>query len=895
MLFTFALAACYESDPVKSLALSPDGSRAASVTAGGVLNILDLRTPGTPIVQYSNQVKGSVGWSPESRQLAFVEQFPRQPAGLWAIDPALQRPNAALLSDVSWKSDPGWLSDGRIVFRSDRGEDQVSVWALDPVAHRIEKLLAAETDITRLWAAPGGDSLVYQTTGPDGANLWLWRPGAKPFQMTSGQRHYSPADQMVSIPADGRGVAFVARGEREPRVFWFDARKMAVRDELVLERVPDGIAALTKGRVAVAMGTDLRIWRPGHPLLHRNLIVSRFEGLPLALPQRQSDGGVTLVVNQSILLSARNAGRLERGVMHVDGIEEMLLLARARVEAGNPDAARSLLDRLWKDTADSSKRYMIAVARGRLERSQQHWGAAQSWLTRAIEIVAPGSPEAQAAELERLCVGAFDQHSSSQLAAGLKDLDAAAASTELARWLAAGKGNSRLKIWLAVGGDVRAERDERAAAGLEMISRDDGWTSHSLAGLQLLLDGEFEPLLEATHQRQTDRMNKLLLEPSMQLALMRALESKNEGGPSHEELSQTILMQMVRRGDTAGARRFVQNDLSRPTPLNGYPAIFSQFVGLDETEPQTYRVVRDVLLAPDVADRLYGRLEDPRERLLMRMSQVKSALIDARAVPAQGWLRDCQSILNQLPVEENGDNLQELARQLFLLDLFEAKLNEQRGRWNEALVSYKRALELIGRIPNEWDALSYEIAASVGLIEMGRGDADLLASFVRLLRSVGDPVLSPIRQPAAIMTALENFDQFERSAGGEAWIRPWIAYGRGLCYSQLDWPAQALYHLTIARRLNPPPALMQRILLEESAVRDGIGQHAMAARLLEGIVRSRVAEPVRAGAMLAQLQAETASGAQIAPLDRAGKLIQKYGLEPRWRRWLWNQLGGDAI
>lgn len=894
LVFFASASIAAEPDTIEHLALSPDGRRAASVSVSGVLNLLDLRAAASPIVQFSNQVKGPVGWSPDSRRLAMIEQYPKRPAALWIIDPAEQRPKAPMLTDVSWKSDPGWLSDGRVVFCGDNGEDQVGVWAYDPVAHRLEKLVDAGTDVTRLWTAPSGKSLIYQTAGADGANLWLWRPGGKPFQLTSNQRRFNPAAQSVAFPGNERGAAFVARGEREARAFWFDARKMKVRDQLMLPSLPSGLAALSEGRVAVTLGSDLQVWRPGHPILHSKLYTSRFEGLALGLPRGGPDGGITLVLNKTLLLTAPNPARLDRSSIHVNNLDDMLATVKARAQAGNPDAARKSLDRLWADTADMDKRYWIAVTRAGIERARQRWDETRLWLTRAIDSVPTGSPEAIAAELERLAIGAFDQHSPAQLDAGLQKLRHHAAVSELAQWLSTGSGNTRLKIWLAVAGDYRAGRDGATAAGLDIISRDDGWTSHSLAGLQLLLDGEFEPLLTAEHERQTDRMSRLLGEPNTQLALMRALVSNNSGGPSHEELSQIILAQMARRDDINGARRFVQNDLSRPMPLNGYPTLFSQFLGMDEVEAQTYRVVKDVLLSNDIADRLYGKLAEPRERLLMRMSQVKAALIDGRPDPAQGFLRDCQSIIRQIPIDENGDNLQDLARQLFLLDLFEAKLNEQRGRWDAALVSYGRALELIGRIPNEWDALSYEITAAMGLIQAGRKDPDLLGSYVRVLRGLGDPLINPQCQPAAIMAALDNIDQIERTAAGDVWIRPWLAYGRGLCYSQLDWPAQSLFYLSVARRLEPPPALMQRILLEESAVRDGLGQHAMSARLLERILKLKVPEPVRAGAMLAQIQAESASGARIVPLDRAGQLIRANNLEPRWRRWLWTQLGGET-
>ncbi len=892
-LLFFALAAhAAAPDPIEHLALAPDGSRAAAVSASGILSLFDLQAAESPIIQCSNQVRGPAGWSPDSRRLAIVEQYPQQPSALWVIDPAEKRSKAPLLADVSWKSDPGWLSDGRIVFRGDNGEDQIGIWAYDPVAHRLAKLLDAGGDVARLWTAPDGKSLIYQTAGADGANLWLWRPGETSVRLTGDQRRFNPAAQWVAFAGDGRGAAFVARGERGASAFWFDAQKMKVRDEQSLSAPATGLAALSRGRVAVALGPDLQVWRPGRPIFHSKLYTARFEGLWLGLPQSGPDDGLTLVLNKTLLLSVRNPARLDRSSVHVKNLDDMLAMIEACARTGNPDAARKTLDRLWADTVDMGKRYRIAVAHARIERAQQRWEDARLWLTRAIDSVPTGSPEAIAAELERLAVGAFDQHSTELLAAGLPKLRHHAAASELAQWLAAGSGNTRLKIWLAVAGDYRAGRDAAAAGGLDIISRDNGWTSHSLAGLQLLLDGEFEPLPAAGHGSQTDRTDRLLAEPGTQLALTRALASDNGGGPSHEEISQIVLTQMVRRDDMGGARRFVQNDLSRPQPLNGYPTLFAQFLGLDEVEPQTYRVVRDVLLSGDIADRLYGKLAEPRDRLLMRMSQVKAALIDGRADSAQGFLRDCQSIIRQIPIDENGDNLQDIARQLFLLDLFEAKLNEQRGRWDAALVCYGRALDLIGRIPNEWDALSYEITAAIGLIQAGRHDPDLLGSYVRVLHGLGDPLINPQRRPEAIAAALDNIDQLERTASGDAWIRPWLAYARGLCYSQLDWPSPSLFYLAVARRLDPPPALMQRILLEESAVRDGLGQHALSARLLERILKLKVPEPVRAGALLAQIQAEVDAGAPIHPLDRAGQLVRAHNLEPRWRRWLWTQLGG---
>ncbi|MEN6626650.1 MAG: hypothetical protein ABFD69_10525 [Candidatus Sumerlaeia bacterium] len=893
MIALSMLVACYEPDPIESLTVSRDGRWVASVTHDGELNVLDLQKPGAPFTRISNHVSGPVAWSPDSQRVALVEQYPNRPSALWLVSPRAERAQTPLLTDISFKADPAVLNDGRIVLRSDHDEDRVGIWTLDPVSHRREKFLAAvDADIGRLWTAPAGDSLAYQSAGPEGVDLWWWKPGSPPLRLTRNQRRENPANQAVAFAPDGGGVAFVARGERGPQVAWFDLQTKTVANRIPLPSWANGIAVLGDGRVAVACGAELRLWRPEKTFFERELGVARFEDLPLSLPQA-NNGGVTLAVNRVLMLNSPSAGRLGRGAIQSDGVEDILMLARARAEAGRFDSARATLERVWAKTPEITKKYLIAVARARLERAQQRWSDSRQWLGRAVELAASGSPEQSAAELERLAVGAFDQRSTALASDLLHKLHEPAASHELAQWLAAGLADPQLKRWLAIGGDVRSGRDEAAAIGLETLAREDTWTTHSLTGLRLLLDGEFEPLLMAAQQHQTERLNRLLSQPAVQAALMRALESKNDGGPSRDELSQTILTQMVRRGDLAGAKRFVSADLARPEPLNGYPSMLAQFLGLDETDPVVYQVVADVLLADGIAGRLDLRLTDPREKLLLRMAQVKAALIAERTEPAAAWLRDCQSILGRIPVDETGDNIRDLARQLLLLDVFDAKLAEERGRWDAALTAYRRSLRLAGRFPNEWDALTYEITAAIGLIEAGKADPELLASFERLLRGMGDPLINPSRQPASLLTALDNLDLLERTAA-EAWIKPWFAYVRGLCYSQLDWPAQALYHLRTARRSGPAPALMQRILLEEAAVRDGLGQHALAARLQGRLSELDVPEPLRAGALLAQVQAEAASGSTIAPLDRVARLMDARKLDPRWRRWLWMQFGGDA-
>ncbi len=890
LVFALLVAGCIDPDPMTELQVSPDGRHIAIVTASRELGLLEPALPDAPIMRHSTHARGGIAWSPDSSALAFVEQYPRRPMTLWTLHPLEGRPPQPLLVEAAWIDSPGWLADGRIVFLCDREGDRAAVWSIRP-AEEPELLIREPADVLALWSSPVGDALVYQVAVEHGLELRVWRTaGVEPSTLTVLPDDREMADPLLSWSADGRRLALVQPNESQQlEVVLFDPAAGQELDRIALEQIPTGLAVLEDYRVAITHASGLHLWRPQS---RRPPTRQGWGDLALALPRARPGGGIALTVNANLLLMADRPDRLERGVLHFTGIEHILLLAEAQVQAGDPAAARRLLERVWQEShAGSRHRLLAATALARLERTQGSAGRAADWLERASSSSIPNSIESRAIALEALAMAAFDARRPERIDWALRRLTPVDAQDEFPRWIQQLESPER-EPWLTIGGDIRAGRAEMAAGGLDRLTRQDGWTSVSLTGLGLLLDGQFEPIDNALRRRQP-ALERLLDHPSTHLALHRALDQDGYGSPAPEELGQILLDRMVRRGDLAGARALVLEDLKRDPPLLDYAGMLARFLDPEENQPWMDLPVTGVLLTEGPAEILHGRMTEPREALVLRLAAVKAALIEGDLGVGRAWLLQAQATLAQLPPDRVGVQIEETSHLLALADLFDAKLSEQARDWSRALAAYRRSLALMEQVPNHWGALSFEVTAAAGLIEQGQTDPELLGSYLRLLRGLGDPTINPTRQSATIRNALDNLRILRREARAP-WIEPWLAWGRGFCHSLLDEPALALYWLGRARQARPTPALLQRVLIEETAVRARIGQHALAARLSLDICGMNQPESNRAAALLDAIQSEIEAGMVAAPLERARQLCQEHAISRPWRRWIGLQLGGAS-
>jgi tetratricopeptide (TPR) repeat protein len=938
---TLALAAvlsagCDEPDAIVRLAVSPDGRWAAMLTERGQLGVLDFEGAG-PIRIFSHNATSGPQWSPDGKRLTFVEKLPRQASAIWVLHVAGGRRAARpLMVGPSWKADPVWLSDRTVAFVSSREAEDGNLWLVgvraDGTPDRPFRLHDHATDISHVWASPKTAALVFQamdaspTADGGGSALWLWRAETEqPARLTGGVVEGFADRQSVDFSADGTKLACLVRSAEGTTVEWLDLEGRERLDRIELAGEAGDVLVLGDGRVAISIDKRVVLWRPRARWYQSATERVGYHDVAVRALGRMGEKGMTVVANDSVVLTTEDAEELDEARLHVRIGEDVLRLAWLHAEQGRGKAARRLLDAVWTDSPEGTRgRWLAALAMGELERGEGRWGRADGWLEQAI-VTAPDEVLRGAVREERLALTMFDARDEKAARTILMQLDSSGERFEAVDWavtlpefvaeLQGAKDRKLAREWQRIGGDVRQRRIERAGRRIKEAFKEDGWTTANLHGLQLILEGGFEPLgRQQGRARRT--LTGLMDEVAFQEVLLAAMRQPSPPAPAAAELRNLLLEQWVVRGDRSLARRLIADDLANDPEQAAEQIVdlLRQYLEVEERIAWVERMVTDVLLAPDVVEPLLGLLTEPYDRLAVRLAQTRRALLDGDLGAAQQRLGEAWRESAALPSEamnitritrerggeaggdgDGADGDEAVFRQvddLFRMELYQAKISERRRRWSDALRAYQACLRLLEQVPTDWDVAPHELVWSIGLIEQGSHDPDTLSIFLRLRDQMGDPLLNPTRDPVQLAMALRNLGELERG-GVEPWLAPHVAFCEGLCASLLRRPEPALFHLRRVETLRPTEALRQRALLEEAAVRDWLGQSAQAARLYEKIVAMRLPLAVRATTAVAMIQAERAAGIEREPLERLHEVLPESGLPPAWREWLWLQLGGE--
>jgi hypothetical protein len=363
-----------------------------------------------------------------------------------------------------------------------------------------------------------------------------------------------------------------------------------------------------------------------------------------------------------------------------------------------------------------------------------------------------------------------------------------------------------------------------------------------------------------------------------------------------------LLQQWTTQGDLQSARELVRSDLERAAgPLLPYADMLQQTLLNEETDRWMRRLAAEVLFAPEIEALLETRLTDPAAALTLKLARIKAALLEGKPRDPQPLLLEARNML----VEQEASQAETTqttttslaatqpvqAQNAFLLDLFAAKMAEGERRFTQARAAYLACLERMRLTPANWDAYAHEVVKQLALLEAGAADEDALASYLRVMRGMGDPLLSPARDTMTLQVASSNLRMLLRY-NAPAWLRPSLLASIGTCAAIGGDSATAAEYLRRAREMPCSDGILQRILLEEAAARDGLGQHALAARLYARIVAMvRLPDPVRANALLAQAQAEAAGGQTPDFAQRLDELAKATVLDDNWSHWLHLQAG----
>ena len=891
------LLGCYDSDPIESAAPSPDGRRLALTTSQHELGVLDLQRDEPPRV-FSHQVGDGLAWSTDSQKLVYIDNPEAGPSALMLLDAAQGRAEA-LLRDPAWKAQPAWLADGRIAYLSDAESDHAGVWVFDPRKRAAARLMQRDADVSRLWVAPAGDQLIFQTIDSGASELWCWRlADGKIIQLTQDKPNAPATETGLAFAADGAHAAYCAQYPDRTELVWQDLGSGEVIDRLPLAQ-PATLAVTGDGRVAAGQGTDLVLWQPRARWWQSSVSKVGWNAMALRVLAPLGERGLTLVLNQNVVLLAKSAGNPDGGRLQARRVEDLLALAYPLAQNGRLSAARNLLEGIESRVAKGSRdEYLVAMAFSQLERMQGRWRLADQWIARALRAAEPGGAEEEAAWLERLALAAFNAQDRPLANWIVQKLPAGVDEAALATWsrrLLENPNSRTAAAWTEIDNRFRNGDDAVVAHLVYKALEGNNPSTTSLQGVAMLLGGDLEPLGEVAEYGQ-HRLDALMGQPEFQVALLGIIRRNLHGGPSLSELSSLLFAQWVRQGDFSSARELVRASLKNSVQaLTEYQEMLRRFLVIEEIPRWLQRAVTDVLLQRDIADSLADRMSTPDEKLVLRLAQAKKAIIDGEPQTARAWLAEAQTLQGKLE-SPDGDPAAafERAQLTFLIHLFRAKVAERERHWLDATRAYEECLKLMNTTPGAWDVSAFEVGYMAELIRIGAArDPDLLRSYLEIVRGTGDPLINPSHVPATLQVGLSNLATLRRVAS-DPWLLPYLSYTEGLYYSLGGQSWRALGLLQRARALGPAPALLRRILLEEAAVRDNLGQHNVAAQLYRRIFDSDAPASQRASALQAAIESEAASGAIAAPTDRLKQMLKDVPLTPKWRAWLGQQFGVDA-
>jgi|GEM_PF-2629823 len=914
-----SLPACYDPNSIEKIALSPDARFAAVVTSDGELGVIDLGPAGDKVI-YTRMAGRGIDWSGDSRRLLFVEKLPDEPYRLQVVQLGDRKtPARTLLSQPDWIADPIWLDENQIAFLSTREGTDANLWVFDLRTGELHKRMDRPQEISQAWSVPGGGQVLFQCLERGLPQLWLWEASRadEPRLLPRAEGDVSLEQRLVAIAPDGRGLAVLPRGTGPRPLLYYDLRmERPIASHTIVGPV-ESMAVLGDGRIALAQNLSLTdgslrpvldlprlltteaenaiiLWNPDPGLFGKEIELTGWANLPLTQLERFERQGALMAVNTNVLMLADDIESIAEGNLFIRRTEDAIFMILAQARNGHLEMAREALRRLWDlPGANGPERaYLLAMARAQVERMSGDWDEALRWIEEAIAAEPDSYPMLETAWMEYLAVAWFGAGDTQRAGWALRQMPAEMRSTPLAVWVSAlidAWPGEEARAWTGIIRDLRAHDLPAAARGAQRAIHRDAPTTLALTGLELMLNGEIEPAATAVGVQwlTTERLMERL---EFQQAMLTAgrLEETGVGLPP-SDLRTLVLSQWLRRGDVRAAQQLVQEDLSATATTNmDYSEILLSFLEPEEQEPWMERAVSDVLLAEPVAPALRRLFSDPAGRLMTLQARIKASLIAGDMAPAVEALEEAVLLISQPEARQAAD-----ADVLFRLTLYQAKVNERQGEWEAAAEGYRAALRWMARDARAWQPTGSELALSIGLLAHARDDRELLQSYLRIQRGLGDPVINPTHDAATLRAALDNLRTLRQFSTDAAWLAPYLAYCEAIIWSLLRYPMQALESIEEVKRLDPDPTLLQRALLEEAAIREHLGQFALAARIYERIYRMELPIAVRGPALLSGIVAEISAGLTDLPGDRLDELAAEVPIPPNWLRWLRLQLAAD--
>ncbi len=894
------------SEVMTEIKSDPSGRYIAVANKAGELGILDLRGEGAFVV-YTRHLAQGFNWSPDGTTLAYVERIPGRAAQLVILKPLTRETPREVSEGSDWKSQPCWLAPNRILYRSDRESDHVNVWSVAWKAGETTGSLTFETkklfdmggDITGLWTHPLEGRVVFSALADHANELWLWEEKGEPIRLTHDTEPTLRYEENVAFSPSGSMMVYTQYGTTGIEATLYDLAIREVKATIPLPSRPISTMVQSGELIVFDINSALRKWEPGRRLGGKLSEPHLWNGVGLDFPTRLTDKEMAAAINRQVIVTGRSPERLPQGKLHAARVEDLLNLAVKMHESGQGREAQSLLATLWEDTPSSSSAGLsIAATLAWLPPLRFRSTSPDPWLERTIALADPASEEAVSAWNLRLLLAAFEERDRKKARRVLESLSPEASQNPLVEWtrtLLQDSNRKSLDRWSAIVRNLRRKRWAKCADELFTAATSKTDSSLHREGVALLLRGAFEPINDV-NETSGGPHPELAKEPLFQRAMLELAGRDLSPDFSKGDLRSMLLLHWARGLQLEAARNLALIDLSDPEGSSlDYADNLSRYLIAEEQDQWVDRALGGVLLSPRLSYLLSRQMSETRDHLVLTLARAKHALIGGKwreSVSAQkASEKDSPADSLDLALKQLDEDLaiipsdfwnDDTARLLYLTRLYKTKQYEASRKWDHTRAGYEQCVETMNRFPGDWEIIPFDLGAAQALLDAGESDPDGLGLMLATIRALGDPLINPPYAPDVVSVGLVNLKTMQKQYPAPSPFQPFLTHLLGVCLALSGQPYDAVAKFREARAMNPPTGLHARILMEEAATRNLLGQRRLCADLLATLCELPLNHPQRAAAIKARVQAEREAGLAPDADTRLRELAMQYALPREW-------------
>lgn len=820
LLAAAALAGCLREDEISALAVHPDGSRAAVVSARRGLAVVDLAEADLSVLVREGVTPGRIAWTHDGSAVAFgmggpplrvalartdggVTTFPRTLAKVWH---PLPMPDGRLLARTTG---PGYPALCELTTASLAPSDAASSGSAvyGPVADGRGRLAWVEFHDLR-------PVLVFRDSGGGGARV-LAR-GEHPLDMEPDSLAFShDGTAVLYLSSRAAGVPALHKAAVDP------GAAPSVQRLLTLPQGTNRIVALADGRHLVAWGGETAVLvNPAR----KSVVHMRAESLPVTLADACGDGMVAVAAGQ---LPARYASPGDAPRWVLPAFDNWLVLAEELFRGGRREASARIYDELRASVRGSEDPRLLE-------------------LLHVANVARLGRPTEAAAMLQRM----VEEH---RIPVNVPEADVwkllgmtrlLAGAPRTATLAALGRYEALATAAYAVDGE-RPPRDDIALNALAILrSGDTALADLHVRALGARLGGNLRRTIDAytmllrrnpemfavqaeylralrNVEREIFRLgpSQILFDvpPATRIAYLELFHRLCPDSVFDGPVTDELLQLHVENGGHAQARALIRRELDGPRAadvmdrLTGY---VTAYLEMPENTPWLEPAVGSVVLEATVFDAVTGRVGDDRTLVLWHIAAAKHALVGGRTAGALGELA-AAARLDGGPVG-SAEVAYWRSRRLAL----EARGEEMRGDHARAAELLRAAASLVSEHRVDEFEMYAELVFRAGLLESQPGAGEGVAALLAAERAAGDDLVAPTWDRTRLRRGLDALLAPARAAGDDAssgTARAAVLLA-GVALAKLEAHDAARGALMLAADADSPPPVRMKALVELAAL-----------------------------------------------------------------------------